>query len=128
MFLFEQQQIIFFGLIVGCLSIAIVSISLILSNWELSPEKLSTYECGFNPFETAHDIFDIKFYATAILFVIFDVEIALLFPISEALFQLTSSINVVHAFLSPMFIPLFLFFLLLIIGLFYEIFTEALVW
>ena len=43
-------------------------------------EKLSQYECGFEPFESARLKFDIRFYLVAILFVIFDLEVAFLFP------------------------------------------------
>src|ERR1700691_210199 len=43
-------------------------------------EKISAYECGFNPFEDAYGRFDVKFYLVAILFLIFDLEIVFLFP------------------------------------------------
>jgi NADH-quinone oxidoreductase subunit A len=43
-------------------------------------EKLSTYECGFEPFEDARNAFDIKFYIIAILFIVFDIEVVFLFP------------------------------------------------
>lgn len=43
-------------------------------------EKLSPYECGFEPFSDAREKFDVRFYLVAILLVIFDLEIALLFP------------------------------------------------
>ena len=44
------------------------------------PEKLSAYECGFNAFDDARMRFDIRFYLVAILFIIFDLEVAFLFP------------------------------------------------
>ena len=44
------------------------------------PEKLSAYECGFNAFDDARMKFDVRFYLVAILFIIFDLEVALLFP------------------------------------------------
>jgi len=44
------------------------------------PEKLSPYECGFEPFEDARMQFDVRYYLVAILFIIFDLEIAFLFP------------------------------------------------
>ena len=44
------------------------------------PEKLSAYECGFNPFDDARMKFDVRFYLVAILFIIFDLEVAFLFP------------------------------------------------
>jgi len=43
-------------------------------------EKISAYECGFSPFEDARQKFDIRFYLVSILFIIFDLEIAFLFP------------------------------------------------
>src|SRR6202171_3750237 len=44
------------------------------------PEKLSAYECGFNPFDDARMKFDVRFYLVAILFIIFDLEVTFLFP------------------------------------------------
>lgn len=44
------------------------------------PEKTSSYECGFEPFDDARNRFDVRFYIVAILFLIFDVEVAFLFP------------------------------------------------
>jgi NADH-quinone oxidoreductase subunit A len=44
------------------------------------PEKLSAYECGFNPFDDARMRFDVRFYLVSILFIIFDLEVAFLFP------------------------------------------------
>ena len=44
------------------------------------PEKLSPYECGFDPFEDARMRFDVRYYLVAILFIIFDLEVAFLFP------------------------------------------------
>lgn len=43
-------------------------------------EKVSAYECGFNPFEDARNQFDVRFYLVAILFIIFDLEVSFLFP------------------------------------------------
>jgi NADH-quinone oxidoreductase subunit A len=43
-------------------------------------EKLLAYECGFQPFSDARDTFDVRFYLVAILFIIFDLEIAFIFP------------------------------------------------
>ena len=44
------------------------------------PEKLSAYECGFNAFDDARMKFDVRFYLVSILFIIFDLEVAFLFP------------------------------------------------
>jgi NADH-quinone oxidoreductase subunit A len=49
------------------------------------PEKLSPYECGFEPFEAPRRRFDVRFYLVAILFIIFDLEVAFLFPWSVSL-------------------------------------------
>jgi NADH-quinone oxidoreductase subunit A len=51
-------------------------------------EKLSTYECGFEPFEDARNTFDIKFYIIAMLFIIFDIEVAYLFPWAVSFFHI----------------------------------------
>ena len=52
------------------------------------PEKLSAYECGFNAFDDARMKFDVRFYLVAILFIIFDLEVAFLFPWAVSLGQL----------------------------------------
>jgi len=51
-------------------------------------EKLSTYECGFEPFEDARCTFDVKFYLIAILFIVFDIETMFLIPWTSVLAQL----------------------------------------
>ena len=56
------------------------TVNLILSPSHPDPEKLSAYECGFEPFEDSRIEFDVRFYLVAILFIIFDLEIAFLFP------------------------------------------------
>ena len=64
------------------LGIAIVPILLgfLLAPSKPDKEKYSQYECGFEPFEDAHIKFDVRYYLVAILFIIFDLEIAFLFP------------------------------------------------
>ena len=52
------------------------------------PEKLSAYECGFNAFDDARMKFDVRFYLVAILFIIFDLEVAFLFPWAVAFRQI----------------------------------------
>ena len=66
------------------ISLCISSILLLLS-YQLAiqlpdVEKTSAYECGFEPFEDARNRFDVRFYIVAILFLIFDIEVAYLFP------------------------------------------------
>ena len=54
------------------------------------PEKLSPYECGFEPFDDARNTFDIRFYLVAILFILFDLEATFLFPWATSLSNLTN--------------------------------------
>ena len=71
--------LIFLGIAVG-LSLLMLLASLVLARQRPDPEKLSPYECGFEPFEDARGRFDVRFYLVAILFIIFDLEVAFLFP------------------------------------------------
>jgi NADH-quinone oxidoreductase subunit A len=70
----------FFGLLSIILSIILVIVSYILIQQKVYKEKISAYECGFEPFEDARNKFDIRFYIVAILFLIFDIEVIYLFP------------------------------------------------
>jgi NADH-quinone oxidoreductase subunit A len=58
--------------------------ALVLAVRKPDPEKVSAYECGFNAFDDARMKFDVKFYLVSILFIIFDLEIAFLFPWAAA--------------------------------------------
>lgn len=71
--------LIFIGIAVG-LSGVLVLASFIAARQKPDPEKLSAYECGFEAFEDARGRFDVRFYLVAILFIIFDLEVAFLFP------------------------------------------------
>jgi NADH-quinone oxidoreductase subunit A len=71
--------IIFLAIAIG-LSIVVIAIPYFLAVDKPDAEKLSAYECGFDPFDDARKTFDIRFYLVAILFIIFDLEIAFLFP------------------------------------------------
>ena len=62
------------------LSFVIFFLSFIVSTQRPSVEKLSAYECGFDPFDDARTVFDVRFYLVAILFIVFDLEIIYLFP------------------------------------------------
>ena len=79
-FLKDYLSIILFLIIALGLSCAFVIINLILSPKHPDPEKLSAYECGFDPYEDARNVFDVRFYLVAILFVIFDLEAVYFFP------------------------------------------------
>ena len=79
-FLKDYLPIILFLIIALVLSCAFIIINFILSPKNPDPEKLSAYECGFSPFSDSRIKFDVRFYLVAILFIIFDLEIAFLFP------------------------------------------------
>lgn len=72
---------IFTAILMG-VAIATVLLSLSFSVAIQTPdsEKISSYECGFEPFQDARNRFDVRFYIVAILFIIFDLEVAFLFP------------------------------------------------
>ena len=71
--------LIFLGLAAG-ISIAMILASVIIGARKPDPEKNSAYECGFDAFDDARMKFDVRFYLVAILFIIFDLEVAFLFP------------------------------------------------
>ena len=75
--------IIFFGIAVA-LAIVLSLSAVIVAVRNPDPEKTSVYECGFNPFDDSRMRFDVRFYLVAILFIIFDLEIAFLFPWAAA--------------------------------------------
>jgi NADH-quinone oxidoreductase subunit A len=62
------------------LAILIYGLSFILVKQVEDTEKLSAYECGFNPYNDARKVFDVRFYLIAILFIVFDLETAFIFP------------------------------------------------
>ena len=76
--------LLFLGLAIG-LSVVMVLASLVAGRQRPDAEKLSAYECGFEAFEDARRKFDVRFYLVAILFIIFDLEVAFLFPWAVAL-------------------------------------------
>ena len=102
--------IFFFTLVV----ILIPLLSNYLINKIETKEKISSYECGFEPFDTSRSKFEIKFYLVAILFIIFDLEVAYLFPFCV----IFNPINFVVIF----------FLLVLTIGFVYEYVKGALDW
>ncbi|MFT7235590.1 MAG: NADH-quinone oxidoreductase subunit A [Methylophagaceae bacterium] len=95
----------------------------ILAGFVLGPqrpdeEKRSPYECGFEPFDDAHMKFDVRFYLVAILFIIFDLEIAFLFPWAIVL----DDVGVFGL------LAMFLFLAILVVGFIYEWKKGALEW
>ena len=117
-FLKDYLPIILFLIIALGLSCAFVVINFILSPNNPDPEKLSAYECGFEPFQDSRMEFDVRFYLVAILFIIFDLEIIFLFPWAIALRELEP-----FGFWSMMF-----FLFVLTIGFIYEWVKGALDW
>ena len=79
-FLTEYLSIIIFLFIALLISVGFILINFISSPSNPDPEKLSAYECGFEAFSNSRIEFDVRFYLVAILFIIFDLEIAFLFP------------------------------------------------
>ena len=79
-FLKDYLSIIIFLFIAIGLSVSFIALNFIFSPKNPDPEKLSAYECGFEPFDDSRMEFDVRFYLVAILFIIFDLEIAFLFP------------------------------------------------
>jgi len=71
--------LVFFG-IAAALSLIMICAPMLIGRQKPDVEKLSAYECGFEPFGDARGKFDVRFYLVAILFIIFDLEIAFLFP------------------------------------------------
>ena len=117
-FLKDYLPIILFLIIALGLSCAFVIVNFILAPRNPDPEKLSAYECGFDPFEDSRMEFDVRFYLVAILFVIFDLEVAFLFPWAVG-FQHIGNLG---------FWSMMLFLLILTIGFLYEWKKGALEW
>jgi len=79
-FLSEYFSILLFLLIAVGLSLGFILANYLAAPSNPDPEKLSAYECGFEAFDDSRMEFDVRFYLVAILFIIFDLEIAFLFP------------------------------------------------
>ena len=79
-FLSDYFSIIIFLFIATALSFGFVLANFLAAPSNPDPEKLSAYECGFEAFDDSRMEFDVRFYLVAILFIIFDLEIAFLFP------------------------------------------------
>ena len=114
--------LIFLGIAVG-LSGAMVVASMIAGRSKPDSEKLSAYECGFEAFDDARRQFDVRFYLVAILFIIFDLEVAFLFPWAVALGKFANHADTLFAFWSMM-----VFLGVLTVGFVYEWKKGALEW
>ncbi|MFZ4065910.1 MAG: NADH-quinone oxidoreductase subunit A [Phenylobacterium sp.] len=121
-FLLEYLPIVIFLGISSAIGIAFILASAIFAPKAPDPEKLSTYECGFNAFDDARMKFDVRFYLVAMLFIIFDLEMAFMFPWAVSLMDLPRD-QVVFAFWSMM-----TFLGVLLVGFIYEWKKGALEW
>ncbi len=117
-FLNDYLTIIIFLAIALLFSLGFAILNFAFSPKNPDPEKLSAYECGFEPFNDSRMEFDIRFYLVAILFIIFDLEIAFLFP-----WAITLGNTGLFGFFSMM-----LFLFILTIGFIYEWKKGALDW
>src|SRR6201746_129942 len=79
-FLLQYLPIVIFLGIGAVIGVAFLAAAAVLAPSAPDPEKLSAYECGFNAFDDARMKFDVRFYLVSILFIVFDLEVALLFP------------------------------------------------
>nr|YP_011008104.1 NADH dehydrogenase subunit 3 [Dictyotopsis propagulifera]WBP69970.1 NADH dehydrogenase subunit 3 [Dictyotopsis propagulifera] len=89
-YLQEYYPILLFLFVSLLLSFFIFGISYMLAFSKPDSEKLSAYECGFDPYEDARNAFDVRFYLVAILFLLFDIETVFIFPWAISLNQLPS--------------------------------------
>jgi len=108
---------VFFAIAIG-LSAAFVLSAFVLGNQRPDDEKMAAYECGFDAFDDSRRQFDVRFYLVAILFIIFDLEVAFLFPWAVALGGIG-----LYGFWSMM-----LFLAVLTVGFIYEWKKGALEW
>ena len=81
----EYLPVLIFLIIAVGLGLILMLSAFVIAVRNPDPEKLSAYECGFNAFDDARMKFDVRFYLVSILFIIFDLEIAFLFPWAVAL-------------------------------------------
>jgi NADH-quinone oxidoreductase subunit A len=109
--------LIFLALAIG-LGLVLILAAVIVAVRNPDPEKVSAYECGFNAFDDARMKFDVRFYLVSILFIIFDLEIAFLFPWAVAFPDISMA-----AFWSMM-----IFLAVLTVGFAYEWKKGALEW
>jgi len=114
---YTTYSTIFISITLGLLISAVVlGLSYFIAIQAPDPEKTSAYECGFEPFEDARNRFDVRFYIVAILFIIFDLEVAFLFPWAATI-TFTGAFGYIIAII---------FLLVLTIGFIYEVVKGAL--
>ena len=109
--------LIFLGVAAG-IGLLLLMLGFLIGRGSKDDEKLSPYECGFEPFDDSRMKFDVRYYLVAILFIIFDLEIAFLFPWAV-------SLDVVGSF---GLIAMGIFLAVLVVGFIYEWKKGALEW
>ncbi|MEQ1931676.1 MAG: NADH-quinone oxidoreductase subunit A [Parvularculaceae bacterium] len=117
--------LVFLGLAV-VLSLGFLVAPMLIAPKAPDPEKLSTYECGFNAFDDARMKFDVQFYIVSILFIIVDLDVAFLFPWAVTLFNPTLGAD--RDFQIFAFWSMFVFLAVFVIGFLYEWKKGALEW
>jgi NADH-quinone oxidoreductase subunit A len=117
-FLSAYLPILIFLGIAGALGILLTIAAFIIAPSKPDPEKLSAYECGFNAFDDARMKLDVRYYLVAILFIIFDLEVAFMFP-----WAITLGATGVFGFIS-----MAVFLGVLFVGFIYEWRKGALEW
>ena len=117
-YLSEYLPILIFIIIGFAIAIGMTTLSFVVGDRKPDNEKLSAYECGFEAFDDARGRFDVRFYLVAILFIIFDLEIAFLFPWAISLGNIGGL----------GFISMMIFLFILTIGFIYEWKKGALDW
>jgi NADH-quinone oxidoreductase subunit A len=116
---FPILMFIVVGLLVGLVTVSIGGVmSRVVGVHRPDAEKLSPYECGFEAFEDARMKFDVRYYLVAILFILFDLEIAFLFPWAVVLREIG-----LFGFMAMV-----LFLAILVVGFIYEWMKGALEW
>jgi NADH-quinone oxidoreductase subunit A len=114
----EYYPILLFIVVGLAIGVAPMVLGKLLAPNRPDPEKLSPYECGFEAFEDARMKFDVRYYLVAILFILFDLEIAFLFPWATVINDIGFA-----GFLSMM-----VFLAILVVGFVYEWMKGALEW
>ena len=116
--LLDYLPLVIFIAVALAIALVLLLVPFLIAYKAPDPEKLSAYECGFNAFDDARMKFDVRFYLVSILFIIFDLEVAFLFPWAAAFKQVG-----VFGFWSMM-----VFLAVLTIGFIYEWRKGALEW
>ena len=121
-FLLQYLPIVIFLGIAGLVGVLFMVAAFLMAPSNPDSDKLSAYECGFNAFDDARMKFDVRFYLVSILFIIFDLEVAFLFPWAVSIFDLSKG-GMIFAFWSMM-----AFLGVLTVGFIYEWKKGALEW